>query len=133
MIGLDTNVLVRYLAQDDKAQAARATRLIEAELSDAKPGFVGLVVLVELCWVLKRLYSASPAELAETIRDLLDSRQLVLERRDVVIAALQMFSAGKADFSDALIAAVAAGAGCTETVTFDKLASKLPGVRFLTA
>jgi predicted nucleic-acid-binding protein len=130
--GLDTNVLVRYLAQDDKIQSARATKFIETQLSDTQPGFIGLVVLVELCWVLKRLYSATSADLGQTVQDLLDSRQLMLEHRDVVIVALQTFISGKADFSDALIAAVAAGAGCSETVTFDKNASKLPGVTLLT-
>jgi len=58
MTGLDTNVLVRYLAQDDARQSAIATRWIEEELSPSQPGFVSLVVLVEVCWVLQRLYSA---------------------------------------------------------------------------
>jgi predicted nucleic-acid-binding protein len=133
MIGLDTNVLVRYLAQDDKRQAARATRLIETELSETEPGFVGAVVLVELCWVLKRLYEATPAELKQTVQDLLSSRQLVLERRDVVMSALQRLGAGNADFADALIAAVAADAGCARTVTFDKSAAKLAGFASLPA
>ena len=71
MTGLDTDVLVRYLAQDDPKQAALATRLIEKELSAAAPGFITLVVLVEVCWVLKRLYSAS--ELLAVVEDLLST------------------------------------------------------------
>ena len=63
MIGLDTNVLVRYMAQDDPKQSAIATRLIEKELSPGEPGFISLMVLAELCWVLKSLYSASAGEL----------------------------------------------------------------------
>jgi predicted nucleic-acid-binding protein len=132
MIGLDTNVLVRYLAQDDKAQSARASRLIEKELSEANPGFIAVIVLVELCWVLKRLYAATPAELRQTVRDLLDSRQLVIEQRDVVLTALQRLGEGKADLADALIAAIAADAGCDRTVTFDKTAAKLSGLTLLT-
>lgn len=132
MIGLDTNVLVRYLAQDDKQQSAKATQLIEVQLSELNPGFVGTVVLVELCWVLKRLYAASADELAQTVEDLLDARQLKVERRDVVASALKGFRAGKADFSDALIVAIASEAGCSITVTFDKGASKLPGFKLLT-
>ncbi|HEX6703924.1 MAG TPA: type II toxin-antitoxin system VapC family toxin [Albitalea sp.] len=131
MIGLDTNVLVRYLAQDDKRQSARASQLIESELSEGVPGFVGLIVLVELCWVLKRLYAATQAELRQTIQDLLNARQLVVERRDVVLLALQRWDVAKADFADALISAIAADAGCAETVTFDVSAAKLPGVRLL--
>ena len=71
MIGLDTNVLVRYLAQDDPKQALQATRLIEHELTAATPGFISLVVLAELCWVLTRLYGASPDEIKQTVEDLL--------------------------------------------------------------
>ena len=125
MIGLDTNVLVRYLAQDDAAQSARATRLIERELSDREPGFVGMVVLVETCWVLKRLYGASPAELRDTVRDLLDTRQLVVEQRAVVAAALGRLGEGAGEIADALIAQSAAQAGCERSVTFDKAAVKL--------
>ena len=131
MIGLDTNVLIRYLAQDDKKQAARATRLIESELSETAPGFIGLIVLVELCWVLKRLYGATPPELKATLQDLLGTRQLVIERRDVVTAALRLLGSATADVADALIAAAAADAGCRHTVTFDKSAAKLDAFALL--
>ena len=88
----DTNVLVRYLAQDDPAQSARATRLIERELGERDPGYISLVVLVEVCWVLKRLYSATVAELHETVRDLLGARQLVVEQRATVSARWQAWA-----------------------------------------
>jgi predicted nucleic-acid-binding protein len=120
MIGLDTNVLVRYLAQDDAAQSARATRLIERELSEREPGFVGLVVLVETCWVLRRLYGASAAELRDTVRDLLGTRQLAIEQRTVVLRAMARLGDGAGDLADALIAEGAVAAGCARTVTFDK-------------
>jgi predicted nucleic-acid-binding protein len=125
MIGLDTNVLVRYLTQDEPAQSARATRLIEHELSDREPGYIGLVVLVEACWVLKRLYGATPAELRDTVRDLLDTRQLVVERRAIVAAALARLGDGAGDIADALVVEGASDAGCARTVTFDKAAVKL--------
>jgi predicted nucleic-acid-binding protein len=125
MIGLDTHVLVRYLTQDDPTQSARATRLIEHELSDREPGYIGLVVLVEACWVLKRLYGATPAELRDTVRDLLDTRQIVIERRAVVAAALARLGDGAGDIADSLVVEGAADAGCTRTVTFDKAAVKL--------
>ena len=124
MIGLDTNVLVRYLAQDEAGQSARATRLIERELSEREPGFIGLIVLVETCWVLKRLYGATAAELHETVRDFLDARQLAVENRALVARALGRATDDGADISDALIAECAAGAGCKRTVTFDKSAAK---------
>jgi predicted nucleic-acid-binding protein len=125
MIGLDTNVLVRYLAQDDAAQSARATRLIEHELNERDLGFIGLVVLVETCWVLKRLYGATPTELRETVRDLLDTRQFVVEQRTVVLRAVTQLGSAAGDLADALIAESAAEAGCARTVTFDKQGVRL--------
>lgn len=124
MIGLDTNVIVRYLAQDDPAQSARATRLIERELDEREPGYVSLIVLVETCWVLRRLYGATATELRDTVRDLLDARQLAVENRVVVARALTRAVADGVDIADALIAEGAAHAGCARTVTFDKAAVK---------
>ena len=123
MTGLDSNVLLRYLTQDDAAQAARATRLIERELSERAPGFISLVVLVETCWVLKRIYGVAPAEISTTVRDLLDTRQLTIERRAAVARALERAGAG--NFADALIADIALDAGCSRVVTFDRKAARL--------
>ena len=134
MIGLDTNVLVRYLAQDEPKQAALATRLIEKELSAARPGFISLIVLAELCWVLKRLYGADRDELTATTEDLLNTAQFHLERRDVVQAAIQHGRGGKgakAGFVDVLIAQVAAVDGCSHTVSFDKAAVRGAGMVLL--
>lgn len=134
MIGLDTNVLVRYLAQDDARQAALATRLIEKELSAAERGFISLVVLVELCRVLKRLYSASAAELLAAVEDLLNTPQFHLERRELVAATVRTLKAGKgakADFVDALIAQLAAAEGCSHTVSFNKAAVRSAGMVLL--
>lgn len=122
MVGLDTNVLVRYLAQDDPVQAARATRLIEKELTERDPGYISIVVLVETCWVLKRLYGASPDEVRTTVRGLLDARQLKVENRLAVARAVAA-SVGD-DFADALISELAREAGCARTVTFDRRAAK---------
>jgi predicted nucleic-acid-binding protein len=124
MIGLDTNVVVRYLAQDEPAQSARATRLIERELSNREPGYISLIVLVETCWVLKRLYGATVGDLHDTVRDLLDARQLAVESRAVVARALARVVDG-GDIAEALITECSAQAGCVRTVTFDKAAAKL--------
>ena len=123
MIGLDTNVLVRFLAQDDVKQAAVATRLIEKELTASRQGFISLVVLSELCWVLSSIYSATAEELITTVQDLLNTPQFQVERREAVQTALAKLKTSRtrnAVFVDALIAAIAESAGCTETVTFDK-------------
>jgi len=134
MIGLDTNVLVRYLAQDDPKKSALATRLIEKELSPAEPGFISLVVLAELCRVLTRLYSASADELIAAIEDLLNTPQFRLDRRDVVFAAVQHMKGSKgakAGLVDALIAQLAASEGCSRTVSFDKVAVRAAGMVLL--
>ena len=134
MIGLDTNVLARYLTQDDVRQAALASRLIENDLTIARPGFISLVVLAELCWVLSRLYSATMDELADLISDLLNTPQIQVERREVVQAAIRRFKQGKsrkAGLVDALIAELASSEGCTSTVTFDKTAVRAAGMTLL--
>ena len=123
MTGLDSNVLLRYLTQDDPTQAARATHLIERELSERAPGYISLGVLVETCWVLKRLYGVTALEIQATVRDFLDTRQLKVERRAVVARALDRAGAG--NFADALIAEVALDAGCSRVVTFDRKAARL--------
>jgi predicted nucleic-acid-binding protein len=134
MKGLDTNVLVRYLAQDDPAQSERATRLIETELSAAEPGFISAVVLVELCWVLKRLYAATPQELVDTVADLLAGAQFHVDQRDAVQATvrhLRESSGSTVDLPDVLIAQIARSHGCTETVTFDRKAARGAGMSLL--
>jgi predicted nucleic-acid-binding protein len=123
VIGLDTNVLVRYVMQDDPRQSPRANRLIES-LSAEDPGFVPLVALVELVWVLAGSYGLARAQVATVVNTLLRSKELVLDRADVVTQALARYSAGGADFADALIERLAAAAGCTATMTFDAGAIK---------
>lgn len=134
MIGLDTNVLARYLAQDDTKQAALATRLIEEELTATRQGFVSLVVVAELCWVLSSLYGATMDELVATIEDFLNTPQFCMEKREVLQAAIGRFkesSSRKAELADALIAEIAASAGCTATMTFDKAAVRAAGMTLL--
>lgn len=133
MIGLDTNVLVRYLTQDEPRQSAAATRLIDEELTAAEPGFISLIVLVELGWVLRRLYGATEAELADTAADLLASPQFHVEDRSVVQATVQHFRSlkSKAGWTDQLVAQIAKAAGCGRTVTFDKAAVRTAGMQLL--
>lgn len=129
MIGLDTNVLVRYLAQDDDAQAAIATEVIES-LSEAEPGFISLVTLVESSWVLTRAYGVDPDSLVTTLDLLLTSRELVLEHADAVRTAVDAVRDG-AELSDAVIAEIGREAGCSRTVTFDRAAARRAGMSLL--
>lgn len=131
MIALDTNVLVRYIAQDDPEQSAIATAFVESAI-DGTPHFITMISLVELVWVLKGCYKADRTTLVTILDNLLRTRELVVERADVVLQAIQYFKAGKADFADCLIFSVAQAEHCQEVVTFDQNAAKTIGMRLLT-
>jgi len=122
MIGLDTNVVVRYLTHDDSAQAAAVTKLF-ASLSADDPGFLSLTVIVETVWVLRGSYGLKKGEIADVLEMLLRSKEIIVERADLVVQALRKFRAARADFSDCLIERCGSEAGCEYTVTFDKRAS----------
>jgi len=124
VIGIDTNVLVRYIAQDDAAQSARATSFIEKECSMTAPGFVGLVVLVEVVWVSESIYGAAREEVADIVRRILSIKQLAVQDAETAWQALRLFESGKADFADCLVERSAIAAGCESVVTFDKQAAK---------
>lgn len=130
MIGLDTNVLVRYVAQDDAKQSPQATRLIESLTVDS-PGYVGLVSLVELVWVLSGCYAASRDDIAAVLETLLRAKELVIADADSVWKALRLFKQSQADFADCLIERSAAASGCDHTATFDRDAAKHCGMRLI--
>ncbi len=127
MTGLDTNVLVRYIMQDDAKQSPKATQLVES-LTREEPGFVALVSVVELVWVLTSCYGLTRAQLSQALVALLHARQLVVDQADQVVRALRVFSASSADFADCLIERTATHAGCTRTLTFDTAAAKTAGM-----
>lgn len=130
MIGLDTNVLVRYIMQDDAKQAAKATELIE-NLSAETPGFVTLVSVVELVWVLSSSYQLDRSQLVQVLEVLLRSKQLLVDQAEHVVRALRAYSAGTADFADCLIERTASAAGCSKTMTFDTAAAKTAGMTMI--
>ena len=123
MIGLDTNVLVRYIAQDDSKQSPKATRLIESLTVDA-PGYVSTVSVVELVCVLTGCYALTKSEICEVLETLLRTKEIIVAHADTVWKALRLFKEGKADFADCLIEKAANEAGCGYTTTFDRDAAK---------
>jgi predicted nucleic-acid-binding protein len=129
MIGLDTNVLVRYLTQDDRVQSAKATELIEQRLTRRDPGFISIVAMAEAVWVLERAYRLGDVEIATTIERTLQADSLVVENEQEVFTAMIALKEGRGSFADALIGALCARAGCSATVTFDQKALRLPGFR----
>jgi predicted nucleic-acid-binding protein len=127
MIGLDTNILVRYLAQDDPVQSPKATEIVDRQLAEQGPGFVSVVALVETVWVLERPYGFSRLELADAIERILGTDVLLVENEQEVFAAMVALRDGNGSFADALIGALGARAGCTRTLTFDRKTLRLPG------
>ncbi len=130
MIGLDTNVLVRYIMQDEAKQAAKATKLIEG-LTAKEPGFIAIVSVVELVWVLSSFYGKDKAQIVQALDVILRSKQLVVDQAEHVVRALRAYAAGNADFADCLIERTAVAAGSIRTMTFDLAASKTAGMTLI--
>lgn len=130
MIGLDTNVLVRYVVQDDTRQAAAASHLIETVLSEDEPGWIAAIVLCEFVWVLEGAYGYARSSIAPTLERLFEVDRFRLEAPSLAWRALDAYRSG-ADFADALIALGNEHAGCDYTATFDRGAAKLKQVRVL--
>lgn len=129
MIGIDTNVLVRYLVKDDPKQSPAAAALFGA-FSEKSPGYVSTVVLVETYWVLKRAYKVGHNEIIKVLGDLVSSEELIVEQSDITREALR-FAAQGHDFADALIVLAGRQRGCEYTATFDNRASALQGMQLL--
>lgn len=129
MIGIDTNILVRHLAQDDPVQSPRATRLIEHLLTEDRPGFISLVTIVETVWVLRRSFRMSDAAIAAVLEKILQTDSLVIQNQREVHFAADALRNGSGEFDDALIGALGRWGGCSHTVTFDRKAARLPDFR----
>ena len=130
MIGLETNVLLRYIMQDDARQSLKATKLLESLTVD-EAGFVPLVSVVELGWVLSSCYDLDREQVTQAFELLLRTKTVVLDRADEVMKALRVFKASSADFADCLIERTAASAGCAKTMTFDVGAAKMAGMALI--
>lgn len=131
MIGLDTNILIRYLTQDDAVQSAQATDIIERRLTAANPGFLSVVTMTEVVWVLDRAYGFTAREIAAAVERILQIEVLVVENEQEIFAAMVALKQGRGTFADALIADLGFRAGCAYTLTFDKKAFRLPHFKLL--
>ena len=131
MIGLDTNVIVRYIVQDDPEQAATATRVVDS-FTVQTPGYISLISVVELVWVLQTCYEVGRPEIEAVIESLLRGRGLIVEKPELIWRALAIFAKSNADFADCLIEQSGSLAGCGYTATFDISAAKSAGMKLLT-
>lgn len=133
MIGVDTNILVRYITQDHAKQSALATHFIESQCTQEKPGYISLIVTCELVWVLTKAYAYEKALIIKIIKKLLSSVELFIDEADIVFMALQDYEKGKADYPDYVIAHCAKRKGVYKTVTFDIKAGKEQFFQLLTS
>lgn len=127
MIGLDSNILVRYFTQDDPVQAALATEVIEERLSEAEPGYVSVMAMAETVWVLDRHYRFTREQIAHAVESALRTDVLLIEDEPEVFIALAALRERRGEFADALIGALCAEAGCSRVLSFDRGALRLPG------
>ncbi|HLW55719.1 MAG TPA: type II toxin-antitoxin system VapC family toxin [Candidatus Angelobacter sp.] len=129
MTGLDTNVLVRYLTQNHPVQSPKANDIIERRLSATNLGFVSVVTMAEVVWVLDRACRLSGVAIAGAIERMLQVEVFVVENEQEVFRAMVALKQGRGAFADALIAELGARAGCAHTLTFDRKAARLPGFK----
>jgi predicted nucleic-acid-binding protein len=130
MTGIDTNILVRFIMADDRMQAARARKLIQSFSAQSR-GFITLVSLVELVWILRSKYRQPKSEITRWLDGFLSVPEFVVESQDAVTLALRAYQAGNAGFADVLIERCSHFAGCAHTMTFDRKASKHAGMKLL--
>lgn len=131
MIGLDTNVILRYLLQDDPKQARQANQIIDRQLTEDTPGFISLVTVLEIVCVLRSLLKQNPSQIATHIERLLAADSLEVQNEQQVFEAVFALKRGTGEFEDALIGSLSTWAGCSSTVTFDRRASRLPNFKVI--
>ena len=131
MIGLDTNIILRYLLQDDPKQTRQANHVIDGQLSDENPGFISLVTVLEIVWVLRSLLKRTPVQIAGHLEQLLAADTFEVQNDQQVFEAIFALRRGTGEFEDALIGALDAWAGCSMTLTFDRKAARLPHFRLV--
>lgn len=127
MLGIDTNVLVRFLVRDDEIQFEKARRLIKREVSAGHRVFVNQLVIMETEWVLRSRYAIRKSQIIETISNLLSASEVQFENEPAIELALFVWKVSTADFSDCLVGVKNRQMGCRATATFDAKASRLPG------
>ena len=124
MVGLDSNVLVRFVTRDDVEHWNSVDAYLSENCSSQDPGWISCIVLCEVVWVLSSGYDYSKQDIINFLRQLLLTSELKIEEHDTVRFALKEFEKGKADFSNYLIGQLNKHRGCETTVTFDKKAAQ---------
>lgn len=132
MLGLDTNILIRYIVQDDPVQSPLVSQFLKRKCTEKNPCYIGHIVLCEVVWVLESAYGYSREQVAETLKLILETRHFCVEEPGSAWSALKAYRARGVDFSDALLGETNQLHGCETTVTLDKKASKTDTFKLLT-
>jgi len=127
MIGLDTNVLVRFVAQDDPINSPKADAIMKS-LSVDEPGWIAVTAIAEFAWVMKRIFRISRRDTFALLNMFLNRPDIAIEQAEVVRKAANLFQAGTAEFADYLVACSGQLAGCSHTITFDRKAARSAGM-----
>jgi predicted nucleic-acid-binding protein len=130
MIGLDTNILVRFIAQDDPTNSPKANSIMRS-LSAEEPGWIAVSAMAEFAWVMKRRFHISRIDVYAMLNMFLTWPEIVVEQADLVRDAANLFQNGKAEFTDYLVACSGRKAGCSRTLTFDRKAAKTAGMTLI--
>jgi len=130
VIGLDSNVLIRFFAQDDPVQSPKAAAVFRS-LSSREPGWVGIGALLETVLVLSKKMKLNSSQIATVVTALITRDSITLEQESLVEKALLRYGRGKADFADCFIAISSENAGCARTLTFDRNAARDAGMELL--
>jgi predicted nucleic-acid-binding protein len=131
MIGLDTNIIVRYIMLDDPVQSSKAVRIIERHFTEQDTAFISLASVLETVWVLQSVYRLSNQQVAQAIERMLQIETVTVQNENEVSAAARSLKTGQGSFEDALIGALGVWADCGATFTFDRKASRLPGFKLI--
>jgi predicted nucleic-acid-binding protein len=131
MIGIDTNLLVRLIVNEDEQQSLAVERFIQEHSSSEDPCYISNIVLIETAWVLETVYGFDRTSVADTLDHLLEVEQFDFDSPDDVAAAVDDFRRRGVEFADCLLGSTNLFAGCEHTITFDRKAAKLPGFKLL--
>jgi predicted nucleic-acid-binding protein len=131
VIGLDTNILLRFVLRDDEAQYAKAEALLRDGFTESDPGYVNIVALVEFCWTLRRTAKLANGRIREAVSLLLETENLFVERAETVAYAIWLSAEKGLEVPDALLAAINREDGCRKTLTFDKAFAEAGGAELL--
>jgi len=131
MLGIDTNILIRYIVQDDPVQSPLVSHFLKKECTEQAPCYISHIVLCEVVWVLESAYDYKREKIAETLKLILETSHFIVEEPARTWCALEAYQKQSMDFSDALLGETNQLQGCETTVTLDRKASKMDTFRLL--